>query len=88
LHFICLSSAIDAEILIDHICEEADQLKNVNFGSTLHSKDSGAKSQATGDDALATTGSEDKKKRQVRQLLQAKALGTEVLVSQGEVGGR
>jgi hypothetical protein len=40
--FLFLSSAVDAEMLIDHICEEADQLKNCR--SKLHSKDSGANS--------------------------------------------
>jgi transposase InsO family protein len=54
-------SAVDTETLIDHICEEADRLKNRCTKS--QSKDSGAKSQAAGDDALAATGSEGKKKR-------------------------
>lgn len=81
---IFLSSAVDTEMLIDHICEEADQLKTCR--TKLHSEDSGAKSQAVGDDALAATGSEDKKKRQVPQSWQAGASGTGALVSQGEVG--
>jgi hypothetical protein len=59
LSYIFLSSAVDTEMLIDHTCEEAAQLKNVNRRSKLHSKDSGTKSQAVGDDALAATVSED-----------------------------
>jgi hypothetical protein len=58
---IFLTPAVDIKTLIDHICEEADRLKNRCTKS--QSKDSGAKSQAAGDDALAATGSEGKKKR-------------------------
>ena len=55
------TTAVDTETLIDHVCEEADRLKNRRAKS--HSKDPGAKSSATGDDALAATGTEGKKKR-------------------------
>jgi hypothetical protein len=55
------ASAVDTETLIDHICKEADRLKNHHAKS--QSKDPGAKSLATSDDTLAATGSGGKKKR-------------------------
>jgi transposase InsO family protein len=55
------ASTVDTETLIDHICEEVDRLKNRRAKS--QSKDPGAKSSATSDDALAATGSGGKKKR-------------------------
>jgi hypothetical protein len=55
------ASAVNTETLIDHICEEADWLKNHHAKS--QSKDPGAKSSVAGDDALAATGSGGKKKR-------------------------
>jgi hypothetical protein len=54
-------STVDTETLIDHICEEADRLKNRRAKS--QSKDPGVKSSATSDDALTATGSGGKKKR-------------------------
>src|SRR6266702_2189929 len=58
------ASSIDTETLIDHICEEADRLRNrwADRGKPQSSQ-SGAKSQAAGDDALAATGSEGNKKK-------------------------
>ena len=53
---------IDTETLIEHLCEEADQLKT-RRGKSQSNKQSGGKNQAAADDALAATGSEGKKKR-------------------------
>lgn len=55
------TTAVDTETLIDHICEEADRLKNRRAKS--QSKDHGAKSSAAGDDALAATRSESTKNK-------------------------
>ncbi len=58
------ASSIDTETLIDHICEEADRLRNRRADrGKLQSSQSGARSQAAGDDALAATGSEGNKKK-------------------------
>ena len=57
------SSTVDTETLIDHICEEADRLKNRRAKSQNNQRGSGAKPQATGDEALAATGSEGRKRR-------------------------
>ena len=54
------TSSIDMETLIDHICEEADQLKNCC--AKLQGKDSEGKPKSTGDQALAATGSNGKPK--------------------------
>jgi hypothetical protein len=45
-------STVDTETLIDHICEEADRLKNRRAKS--QSKDPGAKSSATSDDCYVS----------------------------------
>ena len=57
------TSSVDTETLIDHICEEADRLKNRRAKLQANQKGSGTKTQATGDEALAATGSEGRKKR-------------------------
>src|SRR6266702_2850332 len=58
------ASSIDTETLIDHICEEADRLRNRRAErGKPQSSQSGARSQAAGDDALAATGSEGNKKK-------------------------
>ena len=55
------TSSVDTETLIDHICEEADWLKNRHTKS--QGKDNGGKPKSTGDQALAATGSDGKPKR-------------------------
>ena len=55
------ASSVDTETLIDHICEEADRLKNRRAKS--QGKDNGGKPKSTGDQALAATGSDGKPKR-------------------------
>ena len=55
-------STVDTETLIDHICEEADRLKNRRARSQPNLSQSGAKSQAAGDEALTATGSEGKRR--------------------------
>ena len=57
-----LKTTVDTETLIDHICKEADWLKNCC--AKLQSKDHRAKSSAASDDALAAMGSEGTKKKQ------------------------
>ena len=57
-------TAVNTETLIDHICEEADQLKSCC--AKLQSKDHGAKLLAARDDALAATGSEGTKKKRCK----------------------
>ena len=58
------AATVDMETLIDHICEEADRLKNCRAKS--HLKDPRAKSSAAGDEALAATGSEGNKKKRCK----------------------
>ena len=48
---------------INHICEEADRLKNHCARSQPNLSQSGAKIQAAGDEALAAMGSEGKRRR-------------------------
>src|SRR6266702_1025169 len=58
------ASSIDTETLIDHICEEANRLRNRRAEQGKpQSSQSGARGQAAGDDALAATGSEGNKKK-------------------------
>ena len=54
------TSVIDTDTLIDYICEEADCLKNRRARSH---KDTKVKQKASGDQALAATGSEGKKRQ-------------------------
>ena len=55
-------STIEMETLINHICKEDDQLKNHCARLQPNQSQSGAKSQATGDKALAATGSKGKRR--------------------------
>jgi len=58
------ASSIDTETLIDHICKEADRLRNRRGErGKPQSSQSGARNQAAGDDALTATGSEGNKKK-------------------------
>ena len=49
------SSPLDTDALIDHICEEADRLKNRRGGGAQGNKGGGGKKEIT-DEALAATG--------------------------------
>ncbi|KAI0249204.1 hypothetical protein BJV78DRAFT_1155924 [Lactifluus subvellereus] len=58
-----ISIDTDTVTLIDHICEEADRLKNRRMNPGQNSGD--RKKDGHGDEALAATGSEGKKKRRM-----------------------
>ena len=72
-HIFGSTFTVDTEILIDHICEEADRLKNCCAKSQNH--DNGAKSKATGDQALAAMGSEGRPKRRKGKCHNCRKLG-------------
>jgi len=55
-------TTVNTETLIKHICKEADWLKNHPPKSHTNSNQSGARTQATRDGALAVTGSEGSKR--------------------------
>src|SRR6266571_4246158 len=56
-------TTVDTETLIKHICEEADRIKSSWPKMHPNSNQSGARTQATRDEALAATGSEGSKRR-------------------------
>ncbi len=56
-------TTVDTETLIEHICEEADRIKSSQPKTHPNSNQSGARTQATRDKALAATGSEGSKRR-------------------------
>ena len=56
----CIST-VDTETVIDHICKEADWLKNHHTRSQPNLSQSRAKSQAARDEALTAMGSEGKR---------------------------
>ena len=55
-------STVDMETVIDHICKEADQLKNHHARLQPNLSQSRAKSQAAGDEALTAMGSKGKRR--------------------------
>jgi len=61
-HLIHHVTTVDTETLIEHICKEADRIKSSQPKTHPNSNQSGARTQATRDEALAATGSEGSKR--------------------------